>query len=73
MTFDVIKANTQVQTSFVIGGALIAVLLPLAQREVPQVDPAMGQSLRLDTDGCGATSFYAFPSNVAGFNEALAR
>lgn len=69
MTFDVIKAKPQITTGFVIGGALITVLLPLAQKEVPQVDPAIGQSLKLDTDGCGVTGFYAYPSNVAGFNE----
>jgi hypothetical protein len=71
MTFDVIKASTQVQTSMLIGGALITVLLPLAAKEIPQVDPNVGQPLKLDTDGCGQTSFYAAPSNVAGFNEVL--
>jgi hypothetical protein len=71
MTFDVIKASPQIQTAFVIGGALITVLLPLAQREVPQVDPTVGGPLMLSTDGCGETSFYAFPSSVTGFNEVL--
>lgn len=71
MTFDVVKASPQMQTSLLIGGALITVLLPMAAREVPRVDPTVGQSLKLDTDGCGQTSFYAAPSNVVGFNEVL--
>ena len=73
MPFDVIKAKPQIATGFVIGGALITVLLPLAQKEVPQVDSAMGQALKLGVDGCGETGFYAYPSKVTGFNEAMYR
>ena len=71
MTFDVVKASPQIQTAMLIGGALITVLLPLAAREVPRVDPYVGRSLMIDVDGCGQASFYAAPSNVVGFNEVL--
>ncbi len=69
--FDVVKAKPQIVAGLAIGGAVITVLLPLAAKEIPSVDPNVGQSLKLDTDGCGVTFFYAAPSNVAGFNEIL--
>lgn len=71
MTFDVVKASPQVQTGMLIAGALITVLLPLAAREVPKVDPNVGRSLMLDVDGCGQALFYAAPSSIAGFNEVI--
>jgi hypothetical protein len=70
--FDVIKTKPQIVTGLAVGGALILGLLPLAQREIPQVDATMGQSLKLGTDGCGETGFYAYPSKVTGFNEMVA-
>ena len=69
--FDVIKTRPQVVTAFAVGGAVILVLLPLAEREIPQVDPSAGGPLMIGPDGCGSTSFYSAPSGVAGFNEVL--
>lgn len=68
---DWVKAKPQWTTALAVGGAVILVLLPLAAKEVPTVDPAAGGPLMLGADGCGTTSFYAAPSNVAGFNEVL--
>ena len=71
--FDIIKTKPQVVTAFAVGGALILALLPLAQREVPQVDSAAGRSLMVDVDGCGVASFYALPSNMAAFRDEVPR
>jgi len=68
---DWVKAKPQWTASLAIGGAVLVVLVPMAQKEIPIIDPSVGQSLMLNVDGCGITSFYATPSNIAGFNEVL--
>jgi len=68
---DWVKARPQWTASLAIGGAVLVVLVPMAQKEIPIIDPSVGQSLMLNVDGCGITSFYATPSNIAGFNEVL--
>lgn len=68
-----VKASPQWTYGFALGGGVLIALVPLAQKEVPQVDSAVGQALKLGSDGCGETSFYAYPSRVAGFNEAMYR
>lgn len=68
---DWVKAKPQLTTALAIGGTVLVVLVPLAQREIPKIDPDIGQPLMLSVDGCGTTSFYAFPSNIAGFSEVI--
>lgn len=68
---DWVKAKPQWTAGLAVGGAVLVVLVPMAQREIPRVDPAVGGPLMVGTDGCGQASFYATPSNVAGFNEVL--
>lgn len=67
MTFRVIEANPTAQASMLIGGALINVLVPLAKKEVPELDPGIGEPLRIGPDGCGTTFFAALPSAIAPF------
>lgn len=71
MSMDVVQASRSIQTGLLIGGTLLTVLMPLAQREVPTVDPTVDLPLLLGPDGCGQTSFYALPSNVAAFVEEM--
>ena len=67
----VIKASVGVFTGLTIAAALINTLMPLAEKDVPAVDPAAGQPLSLGPDGCGATVFYSQPSPVGAFVETL--
>jgi len=66
-----VKASQQIQIGVTAGAGLLNVLVPLVAKDAPRVDPNVGRSLMLDTDGCGVTLFYAHPSNVVGFNEVL--
>lgn len=68
---DWVKAKPQWTAGLAVGGAVLVVLVPMAQREIPRVDPAVGGPLLVGMDGCGQASFYATPSSVAGFNEVL--
>jgi hypothetical protein len=63
----VIKASVSIFTGLTIAAAVVNTLMPLAQKDVPTVDPSAGQPLALGPDGCGATMFYSLPSSVVAF------
>lgn len=62
------KGNPKWTARLALGGTALVVLVPLAQKEIPRVDPFVGAPLT--PEGC-ITSFYAEPSNIAGFNEVM--
>jgi len=71
--FDVVEARPQVVAGLAVGGTLLVVLVPMAQKEVPVVDQSFGRDLLVGVDGCGTTYFYAFPSKVVQFSEVAIR
>jgi len=71
IALNVIKTNPQILAAVTAGSALLNLFVPLAQKQVPAVDPAAGQSLNVGPDGCGTALFYALPSAVGPFAETL--
>jgi hypothetical protein len=63
-----VEAKPQITAGLAIGAAVLVVFVPMVQKALPRIDSAVGGPLT--PDGC-QTSFYAAPSNVAGFNEVL--
>ena len=67
-SWKVVQASSAWTEGLTGGAGFLNVLLPLAQKQVPVIDPSIGGNLLPDIGGCGTAMFYAVPSTSGPFS-----